>query len=84
MFILAFVVVVGYQIYRRKTGGYDETSESSLVSQFTKGGKKLSDKAKNDLSEIERMMGELGGLSKTVEQMTGSVGGEAKRARKVR
>lgn len=57
MFIIAFALVIGYQIYKRKTNtGNENEDENSLLSKFSKG-KKLTPKAQNDLKEIEKMMG---------------------------
>lgn len=58
MFMIAFVLVIGYQIYKRKfsNNSYETEEESSLLGKFGKG-KNLSAKAKRDLIEIEKMMG---------------------------
>lgn len=47
MFLLAFVFVIFYQIYKRKQkgSGIDDEEDSSLVNTFKKTGKKLTPKA---------------------------------------
>eukprot|EP00347_Sterkiella_histriomuscorum_P013654 403363885 len=73
MFMVAFLLVVGYQFYKRKSSNnsYETEEESSLLGKFSKN-KNLSAKAKKDLMEIEKMMGSLGDLGKSVGKMTGS------------
>ncbi|CDW81154.1 UNKNOWN [Stylonychia lemnae] len=71
MFIVAFLLVIGYQIYKRKNNSYETEEESGLLGKFAKG-KNLSAKAKNDLKEIEKMMGSLGDLSEGVKKLSGA------------
>ena len=57
MFVVAFVLVIAYQFYKRKTNNsYGTEEESELLKKFG-NNKNLSSKAKNDLLEIEKMMG---------------------------
>jgi len=58
MFILAFILVVGYQIYKNKLSNKSSIADDdndSFVSKLAQG-RNLSTKAKRDLGEIEKMV----------------------------
>lgn len=68
MFIVAFVIVIFYQLYKRKSGDED-SGEGDLVKSFAKN-KRLTPKAKADLNEIEKMMKQLGTLGDGVKNLS--------------
>lgn len=72
MFIIAFVIVVLYQFYKKKKDNVDE-NDGDLVKKFGQN-KNLSTKAKNDLNEIEKMMSELGNLGEGIKSMGKGMG----------
>lgn len=73
MFIVAFVVVIAYQVFKRKSSGGTDEGDTSLAARLGKG-RNLSAKAQKDLNEIEKMMSQLGDLSSSVKNMTGGSG----------
>jgi len=63
MFLVAMGVVFFYQFWNRgkkeEAGG---STNSKLIQEFERGGKRMSDKGRKDLMEIEGMIGSLGDL----------------------
>lgn len=69
MFIVAIIVVIVYQMYKKKKDVMSvKEDDGNLVKAFSKK-KPLSSQAKKDLNEIERMMKEMGSFSENLKGM---------------